>query len=199
MLANSIDILCFGETKLDDSYPDGQFHVPGYSLPYREDGKSEHSGGLLVYVNENIPSKKLSKIRLCYGIEVIPVEINLRKSKWLILAIYRPDWVEKVKFLDSISSLIDFYNSYENIQILGDFNMTPDDPHLITFMEGHNLYNLINEPTCFKSTNGNCIDLILTNQKHSHMFSQTCEVEFSDCNVMIYTMLKTTFTKLPPK
>ena len=115
------------------------------------------------------------------------------------MAIYRPDWVEKVKFLDSISSLIDFYNSYDNIQILGDFNMTPDDPHLITFMEGHNLYNLINEPTCFKSTNGNCIDLILTNQKHSHMFSQTCEVGYSDHHVMIYTMLKTTFTKLPPK
>ena len=153
----------------------------------------------MVYVNESIPSKKLSKIRACDGIEVIPVEINLRKTKWLILAIYRPDWVEKIRVLDSISSLIDYYNKYDNIQILGDFNMTPDDPHLITFMEGHNLYNLIKEATCFKSTKGNCIDLILTNQKHSHMYSQTCEVGFSDFHVMIYTMLKSTFTKLPPK
>ena len=106
MLDSSIDILCIGETKLDDSYPDAQFHVPGYNLPYREDGKSVHSGGLMIYVNESIPSKKLSKTSSCDGIEVIPVELNLKKAKWLILAIYRPDWVEKNKFLDSISTLL---------------------------------------------------------------------------------------------
>ena len=77
--------------------------------------------------------------------------------------------------------------------------MTSDDPQLITFMKGHNFYNLIKEPTCFKSANGTCIDLILTNQKHSHMFSQTFEVGFSDFHVMVYTMLKTTYVKLPPK
>ena len=38
-----------------------------------------------------------------------------------------------------------------------------------------------------------------TNQKYKHKFSQTFETGFSDFHKMIYTMLKTTFTKLPPK
>ena len=54
-------------------------------------------------------------------------------------------------------------------------------------------------PTCFKSVAGCCIDLLLTNRNYNFKDSQTFETGTSDCHLMIYNMLKTTFAKLPPK
>eukprot|EP00794_Sanderia_malayensis_P018339 gene18339-20183_t len=64
--------------------------------------------------------------------------------------------------------------------------------------EDHNLHNLIKSATCFKSSKGRCIDLILTNRKHSFMHSKSFETGFSDHHHMIYTILKSTFEKVYP-
>ena len=53
-----VDFLAVSETKLDSSFPTGQFNLPGFRTPYRRD-LSAKSGGLLVFVNSNIPSKML--------------------------------------------------------------------------------------------------------------------------------------------
>ena len=83
------NFLAVSETKLDSSFPTGQFNLPGSRTPYRQD-LSTKSEGLLVYVNSNIPSKVL-KIPDCPSdIQVIPVETNLKKQKWLVIAIYTP-------------------------------------------------------------------------------------------------------------
>ena len=72
-----VDFLAVSETKLDNSFPTGQFNLPRFRTPYRKD-LSGKSGGLLVYVNSNIPPKVL-KIPDCPSdIQVIPVEINLK-------------------------------------------------------------------------------------------------------------------------
>ena len=66
-------------------------------------------------------------------------------------------------------------------------------------MSSLSLYSLINTPTCFKSVDGSCIDLILTNKKHSFQKTQSFETGVSDHHHMIYTMLKQTFVALPRK
>ena len=75
-----VNFLAVSETKLDSSFPTGQFSLPGFRTTYRKD-LSGKSGGLLVYVNSNISSKVL-KIPDCPSdIQVIPVEINIKKQK----------------------------------------------------------------------------------------------------------------------
>ena len=103
-------------------------------------------------------------------------------------------------FCEEMSGLIDFYlKNYKNIVIMGDFNMQTDNLNFRTFYESQELYNLVKSKTCFKSNNGTCIDLILTNKKYS--FKNTCTIEtgVSDFHRMIYTQLKLTYQKLPPK
>ena len=51
----NIDYLTIAETKLDNSFPSNQFMIPGLEKPYRQD-VSGSSGGLLVYVSNDIPS-----------------------------------------------------------------------------------------------------------------------------------------------
>ena len=102
-------------------------------------------------------------------------------------------------FVEEISKLIDNYSRHEHVIVLGDFNLQPGENALSSIIHDHDVYNMIKKPTCFKSSNGCCIDLIVTNRKHSLMHSKSFEIGFSDHHHMIYTILKTTFTRLPPK
>ena len=58
--------------------------------------------------------------------------------------------------------------------------------------------NLIKSNTCFKSKPGSCIDLILTNKPKSFQNSGVMETGVSDHHALIFSFLKTTFTKMPP-
>ena len=199
LIKTNVDILTLSETKLDSSFPEKQFSMAGFRKPYRQD-VTARSGGILVYVNENIPSRKLNKIKVPNDIQLIPLEINLKKQKWLLLSIYRPQWCKENYFLAQLQLIIDYYiKDLPNILINGDFNMEPSDKKMQEFIDKNNLYSLINTPTCFKSSSPRCIDLMLTNRKYSFQKSQSFETGESDHHHMIYTMTKTTFTKLPPK
>ena len=61
------------ETKLDNSFPEGQFLIEGYSKPYRSD-RICHWGGIMLYIRADIPSKLLS-------IESLPMEGFLCRDK----------------------------------------------------------------------------------------------------------------------
>jgi hypothetical protein len=204
MIGQTIDIMTFSETKIDASFPEGNFLIDGYKKPYRLD-VSDTKGGLLTFVRDDIPSRPLNSFKIPNNIQITPIEFNFKKQKWLFLPCYRPPSIvdkEKSKqdFLNTLGNIIDHYKSYTNLLIGGDINMTVSDKKLASFIEEHNLYSLINEPTCFKSqTNPSCIDLFLTNRKHSFQNSKAFCTGYSDFHKMIYTMLKLSYVKMPPK
>ena len=202
-LGNNIDVLAISETKLDDAYTTSRLLLPEYKTPLRLD-YTDSSGGLLVYVRSDILMHQLTSFVFPKGIEVIPLEINLRKTKWCIFMIYRNPTIYKTKekielFLSTLSSGLDFYSRiYDNFMVVGDFNLEPDNESLKNFMNANDLYNLVKEKTCFKSIDGTCIDLILTNRKHSFQFTGALETGSSDYHLLVHTMMKSTYTKLPP-
>ena len=51
-----VDVFMISETKLDDSFPEGQFFTDGYHTPFRYD-LNGNDGGILLYVREDIPAK----------------------------------------------------------------------------------------------------------------------------------------------
>ena len=66
--------------------------------------------------------------------------------------------------------------------------MEPNDKNLSPLLEEHNFFNLFKGPTCFESYQGRCVDLLLTNKKHSFMMTQSFETGFSDHHYLIYTV-----------
>ena len=78
LIRDNVDILVVGETKLDDTFPTSQFHIDGFSQPYRLD-RNRNGGGVMIFVREELPSKQLLKHTLPNAIEALIVEINLRK------------------------------------------------------------------------------------------------------------------------
>ena len=96
--------------------------------------------------------------------------------------------------------MIDFYTTtYEKCMLMGDFNLKPCDKSIQNFMDKQDLFNSMKEKTCFKSLKGTCIDLIMSNQRRLLQHTHAIETGLSDFHLLAYTMLKTTFTKFPPK
>ena len=88
MIGDKIDVLTVAETKLDSSFPSSQFRIKGFKPPIRLD-INKSSGGLLVYIKENLLCKKIEDFGIPNDIQTIPIELNIRKQKWLLLPIYR--------------------------------------------------------------------------------------------------------------
>ena len=65
----------------------GQLLINGYSPPIRLDSDI-HGGGLMLLVMEDIPCKLLSLGN--EPMEVFYVEMNVRKSKWLLCCSHSP-------------------------------------------------------------------------------------------------------------
>ena len=65
-------------------------------------------------------------------------------------------------------------------------------------METNGFINLIKSNTCFNGKSS-CTDPILTNRKYSFKYSNSVETGIGDHHHLIYTMLKTTFSKAEPK
>ena len=56
MIKGFVDMFMISETKLDDSFPGGQFFIEGYHTPFRFD-RNGNAGGILIYVRKDIPAK----------------------------------------------------------------------------------------------------------------------------------------------
>ena len=158
----NIDVLLVSETKIDDSFPQGQFIIDGFSAPYRLDRNCQ-GGGLMLFVREDIPSNLLAVEEK--PIESFYVELNLRNNKWLVNCSYNPHRSSISTHLDKLSESLDLFSSdYEKTVLFGDFNVTDDENHMKSFCENYCLTNIVRQPTCYKNpSNRICIDMILTN------------------------------------
>ena len=82
LVAGKVDSLCIVEIKLDPSFPNSLFLIPGFHKSLRMDVSSTR-GGFLVYSKSSLPAKMLTKFNLPNNIKLICSEMNLRKDKWL--------------------------------------------------------------------------------------------------------------------
>ena len=120
LIKNNVDILMISETKLDESFPDGQFTVKGYSKPFRLD-RNKNGGGIMLYVREDIPARLISVEKS--PIEAMFIEINLRNRKWLSCCSYNPNKATNERHIEALSKSINLHSSlYDNFIFLGDFN-----------------------------------------------------------------------------
>ena len=191
---NKTDILLLSETKIDDSFPNSQFYAEGFKM-YRKD-RTKTGGGLLLYVDENLPGKIINSYKFKENSEIIVFEFSVSNKKWLLLGNYKPPSQNDLSFINELNLALNFFSPiYENFVLLGDFNLSTENPNLKNFMCSFDLESLINSPTCYKSTNPSCIDLILTNKKNHFMKSATFETGFSDHHKLITTILRKTISK----
>ena len=183
------DILLLSETKIDDSFPNSQFYAEGFKM-YRKD-RTKTGGGLLLYVNENLPGKIINSYKFKENSEIIVFEFSVSNKKWLLLGNYRPPSQNDLSFISELNLALNFFSPiYENFVLLGDFSLSTENPNLKNFICSSDFKSLIDWSSChYQLTNPTCIDLILTNKKN-HFKSTTFETSLSDPHKAITTILK---------
>ena len=130
--------------------------------------------------------------------------MTICERKWCIFFIYKPPKITKSSFFEEVSKTFSqAVNKYDNILIVGDFNIDISSVNVENascfsdLWETFNLKNPVTKPTCYKSLKGSIIDLILTNKPRSFQNTSVCETGLSDCQKLIFAILKSTFKKLP--
>ena len=97
------------------------------------------------------------------------------------MGLYKPPSFNEKYFLFLLNYAYHFFcTTYENITLIGNFNMIPENKKLIDFYEINKFEHLILKPTCFKGLLSSRIDLLLTNHKQSFMRSDVYETGISD-------------------
>ena len=148
LITNNIDICLLSETKLDETFPNQQFNMSNYKTFLIE--RNKHGGGLLFYISENIPCKPINDEIIPSDIEMIMFEFLVKTRKWLCIGLYKSPSQNENYFLDILSKVLSKQTcQYENVMLIGDFNLTVNNKNLGVFMNTFNRGSLINKPTCF--------------------------------------------------
>ena len=96
--------------------------MSGYKFVRKD--RNKFGGGIAFYINDQLPSRPI-KIENPSDIEILTIEITIRKNKILVAGIYKPPNLSETDFTTSLETIISkLSNSYEKLILMGDFNMT---------------------------------------------------------------------------
>ena len=167
------NILIITETRLEDTFPLSQFHIDDFSTPYRLD-RNRNTGGILIYIREDIPGRVVTKHCCPKDIEALFIELNFRKCKWLLCGLYHSTSHKDQYFFDNIDKALDVYSRYEKVILCRDFNSQICENYINTFIYHHNLQSINKEPSCYKNSNNpSCIYLFLKSRPRSFYQTKT--------------------------
>ena len=169
----SIDILIVSENNINMSFPTSQLVIQEFAAPLRLD-RTNTGGKIRVNVRDDIPSKLLNISYVSSDTECLAIEVNLRKTEWLLICSYKPrknnisyHLINLRKSFDRNSSLCGKYLCIRN------FNSETSETALRNFCDLYRLKNLVREPICFKNPyNPLSIDFFLTNCSRSFQNTQ---------------------------
>ena len=201
----SLDYFVISETKLHESFPSAQFNISNYEIRNRRD-RDKNGGGLIEIVRKGFITKRLKdyETQIC---ETICSEFTVSKKKWICFSVYRPpSYNNLIIFFEELTkSVCKSLNTYDNIIVMGDFNIDINKNEAIghdkldVFCNTLNLTNLVKSDTCFTNNHKSTIDLFLTNKPRSFQFTSVTETGLSDYHRLITTFMKSYFSRLKPK
>ena len=190
-------------TKLNESFPNLQFHLDSYEIRASQD--SNKNGSVFIkFFRRGIICKRISDFKLSFS-ECICSERTISKNKYLCFSISRPPGSSNLFiFFEEISvSLSKAILKYQNVIIMGDFNIDLKTKvvsfnKLREFCDLFNLTNLIKSEACFTKPHKSLIDLFLNNKPLSFQ-KKILIIETGLSNYHNLHFFKSHFTRLRPK
>ena len=106
LIKDKLDILVVTETKIDESYPNSQFSIDGFSTPFRLD-RNKFGGGVMIYVKENLLCVEIPFQNKPKDIECIFLDLRIRNKRFLLVGGYNPDKKLITHFLSHVGKCLD--------------------------------------------------------------------------------------------
>ena len=133
-----ICLFFFFETNLDETLPNQQFKINGYKMHRRD--RNKHDGGLLCYINENIPCKMVSVEGAPDDREIILIYFSIKIQKWLCIGLCKPPSQNDKHFHDNLSLIWNkLTRKFDKIMLMGDFNLTVENKNHEVFMSAFDM------------------------------------------------------------
>ena len=153
-------------------------------------------GGKVVYIREGFICKRIVEYETPTS-ETICIELSLKNKKWFVMFGYRPESINRDIFFEEINTTLSkAINKYDNILFIGDLNIDLSIPNhdkkhfLQDLCDVFDLTNMVKDKTCFMSTEGSSIDVMLTNKPRSFYKTTTIETGLSDHHKLVLTFLR---------
>ena len=110
LLAGRFDVLAISETKIDQSFPDSQFHVDSFRF-CRSDRKAG-GGGLMIYIRSDLCFTRINTYKdrsseywSDFKTEFIALKLKLGRNWITVVGMYRPPSVPKTIWKCELSSI----------------------------------------------------------------------------------------------
>ena len=204
-------IAFISETKIDASYPDGQFSIPGNAL-HRNDRK-KGGGGIMALVSSSLTKKRLKPGKHYKTLELLTLEVKTDAGNIIILGIYRPPRAlcgdYRLVLENELSDVCNWASLQSNsLVVIGDLNLDrlrPDKPEGKVLLDLENKQGfecLITKPTRVEmrgtKVTKTLIDVILSNKPELFKYSGNYYPSLSD-HALIYGVLKERVNSNKPK
>lgn len=170
MHKHSVDIMAINETWLRPGEDNRAPIVPGYRFkhnPRPQSIRSGRGGGVGFYIKNNISAKiRIHPEHL--DVEQIWLSFKLNGKHILIGTAYRPPWLDLDTFFDGLSQSAVALSPYDNIIILGDFNVnlldssSASSKKFYDFISQHKLKQIVECSTHYSGHTSTLIDVICT-------------------------------------
>ena len=119
-----------GEPKLNASFANTQFQIPGYRLFRKDRSTSKSGGGVVIYVKSEVQVQRYANIEST-NVESIMLKLSIGSSNIALLGVYRPPSLAKSIWTKELSQILENATTIaKDTVLLGDLNcdlLNPDN------------------------------------------------------------------------
>lgn len=160
-------LLALTETHVTSVFEDFEIGFPEYNL-VRVNTHSRHTGGLLIYIRNNLKYKIIKMLATAelwtVDIDVFNCYLNVK-----LITVYRSPNSSNADFIKYLFKMGDYLNDIKNVIILGDFNINWNltssfyTKKLKQWVGEMGYKQIVNKDTRITSVSSSMIDLVITN------------------------------------
>lgn len=161
MKLNPKIVVC-SETCMTEAIEDTEAQMKGYKV-LRCDSVSRHTGGVVIYVKDNIRTTVLLNESVDKNAWFLTIKVYHKFISGIITAVYHSPNSSHAKFIDCLASVIDrTYDPSKLNIVIGDFNIDMNS-RLIREL---GMKQLMKQPTRVTERSRTIIDLVISNEKN---------------------------------
>ena len=196
--------ILISESWLKHSLPSALVNLENYCL-LRNDRIGKRGGGVAMYVRKDLTPKIILQSPGEYASrpEFLFLEIHVSLQKCLLGVVYKPPNVSQITDIET--ALLNLLPLYENVVIMGDFNInllatnSHSTVHLLNMFQSCNMSVLTSEPTHHTTYSDTLLDIIVTNNPQKVIKHGQIEAPGISAHDIIYLEYSLQCPKLKPR
>lgn len=168
-IQTEVDMLCLTETKIDNTVPDSDVILPGFTSIFRKDLR-HNSGGICVQLSNALSGKRLHDFEY-NDLELMWVKVSSGNIELILGVCYRNPALPVAyweRLTENLSEIVASFD-HNKIVLVGDFNddlLNPNKHHLKDIINHFSFHQLVDTPTRSTHNTNTLLDPIIVGDQN---------------------------------